>query len=136
MSEKLRPWIADPKGHVWEKDGDGSVDVNAVSSYCHNGPRCSVCGYSFCEHCMVGDEIKPCSPPDPPQTYRPQPGDDVWVKAKVIKLRPEREGFADVEVQDYYYYRDTLGPEESSHSETVRLPLSAILPLHAKEMGT
>lgn len=56
-----------PNGHVWElADEDaytpGVVDFHAVSwDNKHNGPRCSVCGYSFCMWCK--DEIPQCKGP-------------------------------------------------------------------------
>lgn len=37
--------------HTWIKNEDGKIDDWAVASGFCNGPRCEVCGYSFCEHC-------------------------------------------------------------------------------------
>lgn len=53
-----RPWEIDPKGHVWQKNDDGTTDTIAMDSDSgHNGPRCVNCGESFCEHCFeVGRE--------------------------------------------------------------------------------
>lgn len=45
-------------GHVLKLDGDGDIDSFALSYDFHNGPGCSVCGASWCEHC--GDPIRPC----------------------------------------------------------------------------
>jgi len=47
-----RQWIENPMGHVWETNDNGAVDAFAMSAGDHNGPRCVVCGYSFCEHCQ------------------------------------------------------------------------------------
>lgn len=48
----------DRKGHVWELNDDGGVDIFALSDDIHNGPRCVNCGYDFCHHCI--DTIEPC----------------------------------------------------------------------------
>lgn len=50
MDEK-RLYEIDPKGHEWEKDEDGSVNIFATSDGNHNGPRCVKCDYGFCHHC-------------------------------------------------------------------------------------
>lgn len=44
-------------GHVWKTDGD-HIDVFALSEGYHNGPECSLCGYSTCWHCEPNP--KPC----------------------------------------------------------------------------
>lgn len=38
--------------HDWEREDDGSIDNWASSYEFCNGPRCSRCWYSFCEHCV------------------------------------------------------------------------------------
>lgn len=53
---KLYPWELDARGHVWATNDDGTVDDFAYdyegeAGY-HNGPRCVVCGYSFCHYCQ------------------------------------------------------------------------------------
>lgn len=41
--------------HDWEKDDNGNIDRWAMSSEFCNGPMCSRCYRSFCEHCHVED---------------------------------------------------------------------------------
>lgn len=36
--------------HSWKMDGS-EIDVFAIDSDIHNGPRCVVCGFGECEHC-------------------------------------------------------------------------------------
>jgi hypothetical protein len=43
--------------HNWIKDEDGKIDYTAFSIEGHNGPRCAVCGFEFCEHCGDGHKI-------------------------------------------------------------------------------
>lgn len=48
------------RGHVWEVDWNGDVELFAYQEgKFHNGPRCVRCGYGFCHHCHVKPE-KPC----------------------------------------------------------------------------
>lgn len=43
------------RGHVWETDEDGDLNIFAhTSGDRHNGPRCVRCGYEFCHHCEEG----------------------------------------------------------------------------------
>ena len=44
----------DDMGHKWQRDDEDEIDMFAVSSEFHNGPRCQTCGYAFCHHCQVG----------------------------------------------------------------------------------
>jgi hypothetical protein len=37
--------------HEWIKDEYGDIDTWSNGSDFHNGPRCRLCGFSFCEHC-------------------------------------------------------------------------------------
>lgn len=53
-----RKYQIDPKGHVWELNDDGGINIFALSDDIHNGPRCANCGYDFCHHCT--DTIEPC----------------------------------------------------------------------------
>jgi len=55
----MNDWIANPRGHEWEKNEDGSINIFALDIGHHNGPRCIKCGYSFCEHCQTSP-IEPC----------------------------------------------------------------------------
>ena len=53
--------IENPRGHTWERDEDGQVDFTAFAVDYHNGPRCVVCGYVYCEHCRLGPH-EDCTP--------------------------------------------------------------------------
>lgn len=49
------------KRHAWAKNSDGEIDHFAFEcGYC-NGPRCTRCSTSFCEHCSPdGWAVGPC----------------------------------------------------------------------------
>jgi len=48
-------YIDNPRGHRWETDEDGDIDIFAYNPEDpHNGPRCVKCGYGFCHHCEDG----------------------------------------------------------------------------------
>ena len=49
----------DNKGHTWITDSTGNIDIFMYDNghYC-NGPQCSVCGYSFCQHCLEEPSIE------------------------------------------------------------------------------
>lgn len=51
MQDDVRPYVKEPMGHVWRKDGEG-VDICGYDRGWHNGPVCEVCGYGFCEYCQ------------------------------------------------------------------------------------
>lgn len=57
MAERLR--VA---GHVLVLNKEGEVDWFAYEDdeNCHNGPRCSLCGDAWCQHCWSprGDDEK------------------------------------------------------------------------------
>lgn len=44
--------------HLWKKSEDGEVDVFAMDSDLHSGPRCTRCWFSYCVHCK--ETIEPC----------------------------------------------------------------------------
>ena len=46
-------------GHTPRLEED-TIDMLAMASGYHNGPVCTVCGYSPCEHCVSIEEIEPC----------------------------------------------------------------------------
>jgi hypothetical protein len=48
------------KGHSPIRDPDGTLDYFAFSSGNHNGPGCSVCGWSCCWHCNGIEDIPAC----------------------------------------------------------------------------
>lgn len=62
-------WLTrfDTKPDLYDDDAEGAVtDRLAYSAGYHNGPRCKVCGYYFCEHCNPegwGTECKPDAEP-------------------------------------------------------------------------
>lgn len=60
--ESNRDYVANPNGHVWAKDEDGNVDHFAMDAEMdfHNGPVCTKCGYSFCEHCGQRHPLPAC----------------------------------------------------------------------------
>lgn len=37
--------------HSWCKDEYGDIDIFGYSDGFCNGPKCEICGYSFCHHC-------------------------------------------------------------------------------------
>lgn len=37
--------------HTWKRREHGTIDNFAMENGYHNGPVCTRCGYSFCEHC-------------------------------------------------------------------------------------
>lgn len=39
------------RGHTPVLDDDGSLDIFIMDYDIHNGPGCSVCGWSTCWHC-------------------------------------------------------------------------------------
>ncbi len=53
-------YIKNPKGHTWALNTWGGVDIFAFYEDDHNGPVCTYCGYSFCEHCIDEDTMEPC----------------------------------------------------------------------------
>lgn len=65
--------------------------------------------------------------------WKPEVGEKVLVEATVIKLRPERDGYADVEITDHYYYADSGEASDLEDPERIRLPLSSIHPMPRKE---
>lgn len=47
--------------HTWEQGEDGYINIFAFEEGYHNGPKCVVCGYSFCHHCSDGKvPVKEC----------------------------------------------------------------------------
>lgn len=74
-------WVANPNGHVWQKfeDTDEPDRMATTNGEYHNGPRCIVCGYSFCEHCV--SEVPPCPGAASAQSTEPQEAD---AEAKVL----------------------------------------------------
>lgn len=65
--------ILSPRGHIWKADDDGTVDFFALdvedfeSFGGHNGPRCTVCGFSYCVHCHQDGPPKGCAGPTVPR---------------------------------------------------------------------
>lgn len=48
------------KCHTWAKDSSGRIDHFAYDCGFHNGPCCTRCGNSFCEHCYPEGWNEPC----------------------------------------------------------------------------
>lgn len=50
--------VANSRGHVWQKkEGSSEIDWFAMSRGNHNGPKCVLCEYEFCEHCCDAPQI-------------------------------------------------------------------------------
>jgi hypothetical protein len=47
--------VPDARGHTWIRDRTGTREYFEVPGN-HGGPRCSRCGYWFCEYCDSGPE--------------------------------------------------------------------------------
>ncbi len=63
------------------------------------------------------------------EPWKPVVGQKVLVEAAVIKLKPERDGYADVEITDHYYYADSGEASDLEDPNRIRLPLSQLRPL-------
>ena len=48
--------------HLWQRDDDGEIDVWAFESGYHNGPYCTRCHHTECEHCNEDWETNPTEP--------------------------------------------------------------------------
>ncbi len=59
-----REYETNPRGHTWQLDEDGKIDIFAYDGDTHNGPACVTCGYSFCHHCTRGRALVECKNPD------------------------------------------------------------------------
>lgn len=53
----------DPIPHDFALDEDGEVDLFAMHSSFHNGPRCLRCDVTFCKHCHPEQMTEPCPSP-------------------------------------------------------------------------
>ena len=54
-----REYAKNPKGHVWERDETGDIEIFAFTDGGHhNGPKCVNCGYGFCHYCEDGPKHK------------------------------------------------------------------------------
>lgn len=66
MSEEVRDYTINTRGHKWATCGDyfddGEEDNEVYmfgytsGEYC-NGPKCVKCGYGFCHHCQEKPSI-------------------------------------------------------------------------------
>lgn len=56
--------------HQWQRDARGRVDDMAFTAIAetteHYGPRCAVCGFTFCVNCYEAGWEHPC-PGQPPR---------------------------------------------------------------------
>lgn len=49
----MEKYEIETRGHKWIPEEDGSPDIFAYDTGdSHTGPRCSVCGYGFCQNCQ------------------------------------------------------------------------------------
>jgi hypothetical protein len=48
------------KGHIPVRGGDNDLDIFVTDSPYHNGPGCSMCGWTFCWHCFSIEDIPEC----------------------------------------------------------------------------
>jgi hypothetical protein len=48
--------------HLWKRNADGTIDTSAMSSGFCNGPYCTRCHHSECEHCNPNWETNPEEP--------------------------------------------------------------------------
>lgn len=62
MADHEDPFIAAmiAKGHTPRMNDDGSVDIFVTDVGHHNGPGCSVCRDTWCQHCTAPEKIEPC----------------------------------------------------------------------------
>jgi len=54
-------WRTNHNGHQWELNEDGELNQFALDYEFCNGPRCVLCGLSFCEHHDNGMPLEYCS---------------------------------------------------------------------------
>lgn len=75
--EVFNRWVVEMRqkhGHVWltnresdpdlyEEDSEYANKINgsAFNEGYHNGPKCKNCGFEFCEHCFLEEELPVCS---------------------------------------------------------------------------
>ena len=48
--------------HLWRRDNNGEIDLWAFEYEYHNGPVCTRCHHSECEHCNEDWETNPTEP--------------------------------------------------------------------------
>ena len=68
---------------------------------------------------LMGSPVTPTPPPL-------QPGDAVWVRAVVKQIRPERDGFIDLDVHDFYYVSDDALDASDVEEIHIRVPAKSI----------
>ena len=65
-----------------------------------------------------------------PVAWQPRPplqlGDAVWVRAVVKQIRPERDGFIDLDVHDFYYVSDDALDASDVEEIHIRVPAKSI----------
>lgn len=68
--------------HQWKKDTDGSIDEMAwdcddyESAGGHNGPKCLVCGFDPCVHCVTQQKKDVYNPEQFPCAGAPPEGEE------------------------------------------------------------
>lgn len=58
ITELHKEWLE--SDHVWKLADYGGVDAFVTDHGHHNGPKCTVCGYTACWHCV--EVPPPCKP--------------------------------------------------------------------------
>ena len=48
---KSKKHAAPKNPHKWKCYEDGRIDLFVTDKGFHNGPGCTVCGFTFCHHC-------------------------------------------------------------------------------------
>lgn len=78
MEEYQEVWLRTfrEKGHTPVLTEDGKPDRFAHSSPGHNGPKCSVCGWSCCYWCVIPPRIPECLVPKKAGKKRPKKRND------------------------------------------------------------
>lgn len=84
-------YVTNPRGHVWQLDSRGDVDIFGVEANNHNGPLCTVCGYGFCHHCQ-SEADHDCPGPETPE--QELAGVDAAIKRLTLKRNTLRRKFA------------------------------------------
>ncbi|MEU1240045.1 hypothetical protein ABZ388_06770 [Micromonospora parva] len=57
--------MGEQREHQWERTDRGAVNDFAHEIANHNGPRCTVCGFFFCENCYPQGWQRTCPGPPP-----------------------------------------------------------------------
>lgn len=64
LREKQRSTLLEAikeKGHTLKLNSDGEPDIHVMSSEFHNGPGCTTCHWTCCEHCSSPANVPECT---------------------------------------------------------------------------